>query len=80
MMKKWTEREPALEGSRVEFREDREVYVDGCVSVLEYEPETVKLNVGKYNIRIYGTGLHLTSLNDRSIRIDGRMQGLEFRS
>lgn len=72
-MKEFTIQEP-----QIEFCGHREVTVFGCKAILEYEPETVKLNVGKYNIRLNGNGLVLKSLNPEAVMIAGTFTGLEF--
>ena len=65
-------------GPQIEFRNNRQVIVDGCRCILEYEPETVKLNVGSYNIRINGNCLALKNLTNQSVMIEGCISGLEF--
>lgn len=65
-------------GPQIEFRNNRQALVDGCKNILEYEPETIKLDVGCYNIRINGTGLELKNMSDKCIIIEGCISGLDF--
>ena len=65
-------------GPQIEFRGNRQAIVEGCRNILEYEPETVKLDVGCYNIRMNGTGLKLRSMSDRCVMIEGCLSGLDF--
>ena len=63
---------------QIEISGDRQVIVEGCKYILEYEPETVKLDVGKFNLRITGTDLTLISLADASVMIEGGVLGVEL--
>lgn len=65
-------------GPQIEFRNNRQALIDGCKNILEYEPETIKLDVGCYNIRINGTALELKNMSDRCVMIEGCISGLDF--
>ncbi|PWM46596.1 MAG: hypothetical protein DBX47_02110 [Clostridiales bacterium] len=69
---------PAYTGAQIEFYGNSVVTVDGCKEILEYEPETVKLNVGRYNIRFVGKNLTLKNLTDKTITVEGCFYNLEF--
>lgn len=63
---------------QIEFLGNRQVLVEGCGGILEYEPETVKLRTGKYNIRLNGRDLRLKHLTMGVILVEGCLTGLEF--
>ena len=64
--------------AQIEFYGNTVVTVDGCKEILEYEPETVKLNVGRYNVRFTGKDLTLKNLTDKQITVEGCFYNLEF--
>jgi sporulation protein YqfC len=68
----------AIEEPQLEFSSNRQLVVDGCKSILEYEPETVKLKLYMYNVRIIGHDLILNNLNNETVMITGFIQSLEF--
>ncbi len=63
---------------QIEFCGNRQVLVEGCRGILEYEPETIKLNTGKYNIRLNGRELQLKHLAMGTVLVEGCLTGLEF--
>lgn len=69
---------PSYYGPQIEFRDNKQVVVDGCKRIIEYEPETIKLHVGGYNIRINGSELALKTLSEKTVMIEGNIMGLEF--
>lgn len=54
------------------------VFVGDCDSILEYEPESVKLRAGKRTLRVNGKGLNLCNLSEKTVVIRGRISSLEF--
>lgn len=66
-------------GARMEIRSDRQAIVDGCVAVCEYEPETVKLDLGEFCVRLIGQNLRLVLLAEQSLLIEGRIDSVEYR-
>ena len=68
----------AIEEPQLEFSSNRQLVVDGCKSILEYEPETVKLKLYMYNVRIIGHDLMLNNLSNETVLITGFIQSLEF--
>lgn len=76
-MKKQTEKEQIYQ---IELIGNRRVIVDGCRCILEYEPETIKLDLGAQNVRIVGQRLMLRGLSCRSVLIEGLVSTVEFES
>ena len=63
---------------QLEFVSNRKLIVDCCDSILEYQPETIKLKFRKFNIRIFGQDLLLCNLNGQSIMITGTIHNVDF--
>ena len=63
---------------QLEFVSNRKLIVDCCDSILEYQPETIKLKFRNFNIRIFGKELLLCNLNGQSIMITGTIDNVDF--
>lgn len=52
--------------------------VDGCRSVLEYDSELVKLNLGKISVAFHGSELTIKSLSMAQAMVEGLILSVEF--
>ena len=50
---------------QIEIDDRKSVVIEGCRRICEYENEAVKVNVGKYNVRVIGKDLRIKNLVKR---------------
>lgn len=61
-----------------EFSGNREVIVEGCKGILEYDENIIYIDTGKLKVRFMGRGLELRNFTDHSAIIDGFISSVEF--
>jgi len=52
--------------------------VEGCLGVLEYSREAIRLATGKSSVRFSGDALSISSMNKNSVVVSGRIAAIEF--
>ena len=57
---------------------NQEIIIDGCKGILEYDDGNIRINANKIVINVSGGGLTLTSMNDESLIIKGRINRIDF--
>lgn len=62
----------------IEMQGNREVVVDGCKGVLEYEEDTIKLNAGMCILIFRGRNLTIKAYSDSQTMITGELVAVEF--
>lgn len=62
----------------LQFNSNREVTLDGCKGILEYQSEVIRVSTGKMVIVFKGRGLNIKCLNTTSIVIAGYIINVEF--
>ena len=67
-----------LLGSRIEMFSNREISVEGCEGVLEYNDCYLKLNLNKGALIIFGSEMDITAFEGRSITVSGKISSIEF--
>ena len=60
------------------FNSCKEATIEGSRGVLEYKPDTVKVNCGKYRLRFKGENLCIKSPDSDEIIITGEILNFEF--
>ena len=71
----------ALPGnSHIEISGNREVIVDGCKGVLQYDEDVIKLNAGRLVIKFSGSDLRIHSMQSEQALISGQIISIEFTS
>ena len=68
----------AVEGARMEFRGNREVVLEDCRGILEYDTDVVRVRAGKLIIRFTGRGLTIKCMTADSMVVEGFITGIEF--
>lgn len=53
--------------------------VDGCQRVLDFTPEKICLDMGRFLVTFYGTGLRIESLAVKRILLTGHITDISFR-
>jgi hypothetical protein len=71
-------KKPILNLPVVEFTGREKMRVDFCESILEYRSETVKLKFKGYNLRIMGSALLLSDLQEGSLTVTGNIFSADF--
>lgn len=70
---------PAVSGvARMELNGNREVVIDGCRGVLEYDDTVVRINTGRMVVKFSGRGLSLKCLTPDSLIVEGFILMIEF--
>lgn len=64
--------------AHLEFSGNREVVVEGCRGIAEYDENIVCLKMDKMTVRFMGRGLELRNFTDHSAIIDGFISSVEF--
>lgn len=64
--------------SHMEINGNREVVVDGCNGILEYDTEIVRIKTGKLIVKFCGRGLTIKCLTADSLVVEGFVTGIEF--
>ena len=63
-----------------DFSSNREVAIEGCKGILEYDENIVCVDTGKMIVRFMGRGLALRNFTDHSAVINGYISSVEFLS
>lgn len=64
--------------AHLEFSANREVVIEGCRGIVEYDENIVCLKMDKMTVRFLGRGLELRNFTDHSAIIDGFISSVEF--
>ncbi len=64
----------------ITFNACKEAIVEGSRGVLEYKPDTVRINCGKYIVKFKGNNLCIRAPETREVIISGEIVLMEFLS
>lgn len=64
--------------SNIELLGNKEAIVEGCKGILEYDENTIRLNLGKQSVRFGGIDLTLKCMNSDNVIIHGVITTVEF--
>ena len=67
-----------LSPTRFEFKSNKEVIVEGCKSIDQYDENMVKIKVTKMTILFFGRNLELKCMTSDSLVIYGFITSVEF--
>ena len=71
----------ALSGEvRMEWSGSRQVIIEGCCGILQYEEELIRLDTRSGELRFRGSALKMGCLNEDGAVISGRLLSMEFLS
>ncbi len=56
----------------------REVYIEGCTDILEYDDIMIKLGIKEEKILIFGKNLSVSGFTESSITVTGKIQSVEW--
>jgi len=69
---------PTLGAPCIELSGNREVLIEGSRGVLEYSPDTVRVNTSDMILSVYGRGLDLRCISESALIIDGFVTRIDF--
>lgn len=64
--------------TQIQILENREVVVEGCKEILEYDDNRIRLKTKRLEVSIWGGGLELKCFNAENIIISGKVERVEF--
>ena len=67
-----------ISGPSMEVFSNREIYIDGCKGILEYNDVYIKVRVSKGMIIISGSKLDVPSFEGPAISIKGKINSIEL--
>ncbi|MGN1043346.1 MAG: YabP/YqfC family sporulation protein [Acutalibacteraceae bacterium] len=67
-----------LSSTRIEFKSNKEVVVEGCKSIDQYDENMIKIKVAKMAILFFGRNLELKCMTSDSLVIYGFITSVEF--
>lgn len=62
----------------LQFNSNKEVTLDGCRGILEYQKEIIRVNTGKMVVAFKGRNLNIKCLTTSSVVIGGYITSVEF--
>ena len=76
--KRYSDLPVSVGSSCIELSGNREVLIEGSKGVLEYSPETIRVNTADMILSVFGRGLDLRCISESALIIDGFVTRLEF--
>ncbi len=64
--------------ARIELAGNRELTVEGCAGITEYDENAVGLSLGALTMKVCGSGLLIRSFDQHCIVVSGRIAAVEF--
>lgn len=65
-------------GPRIEVISNRNVIIDGCDGIIDYDDERVSIKLGRIKADITGKKLRLKMLTENSAVIEGYIRNIEY--
>ena len=67
-----------LNEAKIEMLGNREIIIDGCKGVIDYDENTIKLNIGDLALCLVGTDMVIESFDSGVAIIRGRFAEISF--
>ena len=67
-----------VNASKIELISNREATVDGCMGILEYSGEIIRINTGTTVVKFSGRDLNIRSMSEKNVWITGYILSVEF--
>ncbi len=67
-----------IQGTFIELNGNRELSVDGCRGILDYDMNLIKINCGKMVLKITGRNMTIRCMSQESVLVDGFILSVEF--
>lgn len=65
-------------GTQIELLNNNEAIVEGCKGILEYDNNSIRLNLGKMSVKFIGDNLTVTCMNYDNLVLKGFITSVEF--
>lgn len=65
-------------GSKIQLIGNRELSLEGCKGVLEYDNSIIRLNLGNRQLKLLGRNLSIRVLERNYVEIEGFIATIEF--
>ena len=62
----------------MELLGDRQFFLEGHDGILSYGTEQIDISAGALIVRVKGSGLALRSMTENEVRIQGKIEGVEY--
>ena len=62
----------------IEMQGNREIIIDGCRGILEYDEDRIELNAGSLVISFQGSGLVIKTYSENQTVLAGEVVGIAF--
>ncbi len=67
-----------IEYPQLTIQSNKEIVVEGCKGIIEYNKDSIKISVGKMQMLFCGDDLTLKSLNPDNIVLTGNFKTIEY--
>lgn len=67
-----------IKGSHTEIFSNKKLIIEGCISIVDYQDEYIKLKLKKGFFNISGRDFLITEFNDEKIVLKGNIFSIEF--
>lgn len=64
--------------SRIEIFSNRELILEGCSGVLQFNDDYIKLALKSGNLILYGKGFDISGFSEKTITVRGFIESVEF--
>lgn len=64
--------------ARIELTGNKEVLVDGCQNILQYDDSVIRLSTGRLVVSFTGSALCVDTMQQNQIRITGTILSVDF--
>ena len=67
-----------ISGARIEILSNREMSIDGCKGIVEYNDEYIKIRISEGFVVLLGSGFKIPVFDGLLITISGKISNIEF--
>lgn len=68
----------SISSPHIEIDKNSVATVEGCVGILQYESDTIKINCENLTVKFFGENLEIENMNDQRICVKGDILSVEF--
>lgn len=65
-------------GVHIEMNSNRELFIEGCKGVLEYNDKVIRVTAADMNVKVTGLELQLRNLTPDTVLVEGSILSVEF--
>lgn len=68
----------SISGPRIEIISNKELSIDGCKGIIEYNDFYVRIKINKGEITVFGESLDIPVFDGPAITVCGKIKSIEF--